>query len=146
MINVITVSDNIKIISTLSKIFDNNTEINASFSQINDVTKNLFENDKINLVIFTELISEKENNDLLQIISTKKIPSLFILNANQISNLPSETIYNNFMIYPINHTIELLSRIKRLALKNTNNLTKSNAFKRYQITNKHVIFLPCENT
>ena len=61
MINVITVSDNIKIISTLSKIFDNNTEINASFSQINDVTKNLFENDKINLVIFTELISEKEN-------------------------------------------------------------------------------------
>ena len=99
MINVITVSDNIKIISTLSKIFDNNTEINASFSQINDVTKNLFENDKINLVIFTELISEKENNDLLQIISTKKIPSLFILNANQISNLPSETIYNNFMIY-----------------------------------------------
>ena len=52
MINVITVSDNIKIISTLSKIFDNNTEINASFSQINDVTKNLFENDKINLVIF----------------------------------------------------------------------------------------------
>ena len=96
MINVITVSDNIKIISTLSKIFDNNTEINASFSQINDVTKNLFENDKINLVIFTELISEKENNDLLQLISTKKIPSLFILNANQSSNLPSETIYNNF--------------------------------------------------
>ena len=151
MINVITVSDNIKIISTLSKIFDNNTEINASFSQINDVTKNLFENDKINLVIFTELISEKENNDLLQIISTKKIPSLFILNANQISNLPSETIYNNFMIYPINHTIELLSRIKRLALKNTNNLTKSNAFKlgnlaidfdRYEISiNKKILSL-----
>ena len=151
MINVITVSDNIKIISTLSKIFDNNTDINASFSQINDVTKNLFENDKINLVIFTELISEKENNDLLQIISTKKIPSLFILNANQISNLPSETIYNNFMIYPINHTIELLSRIKRLALKNTNNLTKSNAFKlgnlaidfdRYEISiNKKILSL-----
>ena len=151
MINVITVSDNIKIISTLSKIFDNNTEINASFSQINDVTKNLFENDKINLVIFTELISEKENNHLLQIIRTKKIPSLFILNANQISNLPSETIYNNFMIYPINHTIELLSRIKRLALKNTNNLTKSNAFKlgnlaidfdRYEISiNKKILSL-----
>ena len=151
MINVITVSNKIKIISTLSKIFDNNTEINASFSQINDVTKNLFENDKINLVIFTELISEKENNDLLQIISTKKIPSLFILNANQISNLPSETIYNNFMIYPINHTIELLSRIKRLALKNTNNVTKSNAFKlgnlaidfdRYEISiNKKILSL-----
>ena len=151
MINVITVSNKIKIISTLSKIFDNNTEINASFSQINDVTKNLFENNKINLVIFTELISEKENNDLLQIISTKKIPSLFILNANQISNLPSETIYNNFMIYPINHTIELLSRIKRLALKNTNNVTKSNAFKlgnlaidfdRYEISiNKKILSL-----
>ena len=87
----------------------------------------------------------------MQIISTKKIPSLFILNANQISNLPSETIYNNFMIYPINHTIELLSRIKRLALKNTNNLTKSNAFKlgnlaidfdRYEISiNKKILSL-----
>ena len=55
------------------------------------------------------------------------------------------------MLYPINHTVELLSRIKRLALKNTNNLTNPNHFKlgnltinfdRYEISvNKKILSL-----
>ena len=38
------------------------------------------------------------------------------------------------MLYPINHPVELLSRIKRLALQNTNNLTNPNYFKLGNLT------------
>lgn len=151
MINIITISNDIEIISTLSKIFDNDSEINVSFTQINDIKKKSFENSKINIVIFVDLIPEQENKLLLQTIVNKKIPILFIIKANQISNLPIETIYDNFILYPINHTIELLSRIKRLALKNTSNLTNPNYFKlgnltitfdRYEISvNKKILSL-----
>tara|TARA_B100001750_G_C15500166_1_gene596652 strand:- start:393 stop:1064 length:672 start_codon:yes stop_codon:yes gene_type:complete len=151
MINVITVFKNIEIISTLSKIFDNDPEMNVSFIQINDIKKKLFENTEINIVIFADLATEEENKLILQTIDSKKIPILFIIKADQISNLPIETIYDNFMLYPINHTVELLSRIKRLALKNTNNLTNPNHFKlgnltinfdRYEISvNKKILSL-----
>jgi len=151
VINIITISNDIEIISTLSKIFDNDSEINVSFTQINDIKKKSFENSKINIVIFVDLIPEQENKLLLQTIVNKKIPILFIIKANQISNLPIETIYDNFILYPINHTIELLSRIKRLALKNTSNLTNPNYFKlgnltitfdRYEISvNKKILSL-----
>tara|TARA_B100000745_G_scaffold101588_1_gene64898 strand:+ start:253 stop:924 length:672 start_codon:yes stop_codon:yes gene_type:complete len=134
MINVITIFKNIEIISTLSKIFDNDPEINVSFIQINDIKKKLFENSEINIVIFIDLIPEQENKLILQTIDSKKIPILFIIKAEQISNMPIETIYDNFMLYPINHTVELLFRIKRLALKNTNNLTNPNYFKLGNLT------------
>ena len=134
MINIITISNDIEIISTLSKIFDNDSEINVSFTQINDIKKKTFENSEINIVIFVDLIPKQENKLLLQTIVSKKIPILFIIKADQISNLPIETIYDNFILYPINHTIELLSRIKRLALKNTSNLTNPNYFKLGNLT------------
>jgi len=123
----------------------------VSFIQINDIKKKLFENTEINIVIFADLAPEEENKLILQTIDSKKIPILFIIKADQISNLPIETIYDNFMLYPINHTVELLSRIKRLALKNTNNLTNPNHFKlgnltinfdRYEISvNKKILSL-----
>ena len=97
MINVITVFKNIEIISTLSKIFDNDPEMNVSFIQINDIKKKLFENTEINIVIFADLATEEENKLILQTIDSKKIPILFIIKADQISNLPIETIYDNFM-------------------------------------------------
>lgn len=134
MINVITVFKNIEIISTLSKIFDNDPEMKVSFIQINDIKKKLFENTEINIVIFADLAPEEENKLILQTIDGKKIPILFIIKAEQISNLPIETIYDNFMLYPINHPLELLSRIKRLALQNTNNLTNPNYFKLGNLT------------